>query len=50
MAVPGLFRFWRLPCRAFLKTSVPTPVVTVLGKAFGRQYNRQIAPIWRNVS
>ena len=26
--------------RAFLKTSVPTPVVTVLGKTFGRQYNR----------
>ena len=36
--------------RSFLKTSVPTPVVTVLGKTFGRQYNRQIGAIWRNVS
>jgi hemerythrin-like domain-containing protein len=36
--------------RAFLKTTVPTPVVAVVGKVFGRQYNKQIKPIWRNVS
>ena len=36
--------------RASLKATVPTPVVTVLGTAFGRSYNREIKPIWRNVS
>lgn len=36
--------------RAFLKTTVPTPVVVVFGKVFGRQYNKQIRPVWRNVS
>jgi hemerythrin-like domain-containing protein len=36
--------------RAFLKTTVPMPVVTVFGKVFGRQYNKQIRPVWRNVS
>jgi hypothetical protein len=36
--------------RASLKATVPTPVVTVLGTVFGRPYNRQIKPIWRNVS
>ena len=33
--------------RAFLKQTVPTPVVTVLAKVFGRRYNREIAPVWR---
>ena len=33
--------------RAFLKQTVPSPVVTVLAKVFGRQYNRDIAPVWR---
>ena len=36
--------------RAYLKTTVPTPVVGVLGTVFGRRYNREIKPIWRNVS
>lgn len=36
--------------RAFLKSTVPTPVVGILGTVFGRRYNKQIAPIWRNVS
>jgi hemerythrin-like domain-containing protein len=36
--------------RAFLKKTVPTPVVTVLGKVFGRRYNREIAPVWRTVT
>ena len=33
--------------RAFLRSLVPGPVVTVLAKVFGRRYNRDIAPIWR---
>ena len=33
--------------RAFLRTTVPTPVVAVLGKVFGRRYNREVAPVWR---
>jgi hypothetical protein len=33
--------------RAFLKSTVPTPVVTVLANVFGRRYNREIAPVWR---
>jgi hemerythrin-like domain-containing protein len=33
--------------RAFLRTLIPPPVVTVLAKVFGRRYNRDIAPIWR---
>jgi len=33
--------------RAFLKRTVPTPVVTVLAKVFGRRYNRDVAPVWR---
>jgi hemerythrin-like domain-containing protein len=35
--------------RAFLRTTVPAPVVTVLSKGFGRRYNRDIKPIWRNL-
>lgn len=35
--------------RAFLRTTVPTPVVGVLGTVFGRRYNREIKPIWRNL-
>jgi hemerythrin-like domain-containing protein len=34
--------------RAFLRTQVPAPVVTVLAKVFGRRYNRQIAPVWHD--
>ncbi|TFV85645.1 hemerythrin domain-containing protein [Blastococcus sp. CT_GayMR16] len=33
--------------RAFLKQTVPTPVVVVLGKVFGRRYNREVAPVWK---
>ena len=33
--------------RAFLRTTVPTPVVVVLAKTFGRRYYRDIAPTWR---
>ncbi len=33
--------------RAFLRTQVPAPVVTVLAKTFGRSYSKEIAPVWR---
>lgn len=33
--------------RAYLRTLIPAPVVTLLAKVFGRRYNRDIAPVWR---
>ena len=33
--------------RAVLKKSVPTPVVTVLSRVFGRRYYKEVAPTWR---
>lgn len=33
--------------RAFLRTLIPAPVVTLLAKVFGRRYNRDIARVWR---
>lgn len=36
--------------RAFLRSTVPPPVVAVLSKVFGRQYHREIAPVWRSGS
>jgi hemerythrin-like domain-containing protein len=33
--------------RAFLKKTVPTPVVTVLARVFGRRYYKTVAPVWR---
>jgi hemerythrin-like domain-containing protein len=36
--------------RAYLRSTVPPPVVAVLSKALGRSYTKQIAPIWRNGS
>ena len=36
--------------RAFLKSLVPTPVVSLLAKLFGRRYNREVAPVWRQAS
>jgi hemerythrin-like domain-containing protein len=33
--------------RAFLKTRVPSPVVVVLAKTFGRRYYKDVAPTWR---
>jgi len=38
------------PDRAYLRSTVPPPVVTVLSKVLGRSYTKQIAPIWRNGS
>jgi hypothetical protein len=34
--------------RAFLRQTVPTPVVTVLSKVHGRHYNKEVAPVWRS--
>jgi len=33
--------------RAFLRSTVPAPVVTVLAKVFGRRYYKEVAPTWR---
>ncbi len=33
--------------RAFLKRTVPSPVVTVLSRVFGRRYYKDVAPTWR---
>jgi DUF438 domain-containing protein len=33
--------------RAYLKSVVPTPVVLVLSRVFGRRYNKDVAPVWR---
>jgi hemerythrin-like domain-containing protein len=33
--------------RAFLEQTVPTPVVTVLSRVFGRRYYKEVAPTWR---
>ena len=34
--------------KAFLRTQLPGPVVTVLAKLFGRSYYREVAPVWRD--
>ena len=33
--------------QAALRSTVPPPVVAVLSKVLGRQYHREIAPVWR---
>lgn len=35
------------PGRAYLRSVVPMPVVTILSRALGRRYRREIAPVWR---
>ena len=35
------------PGRAYLRSTVPTPVVTLLSRVFGRKYNKEIAPVWQ---
>jgi len=32
--------------RAFLGTTIPGPVRTILSKVLGRGYHREIAPVW----
>jgi len=34
--------------RAYLRTTVPTPVVAVLARVFGRRYYRDVAPVWKD--
>jgi hemerythrin-like domain-containing protein len=51
-SVAGNFFAWLTdgmsePGRAYLRSTVPTPVVTLLSKLFGRTYNKQIAPVWK---
>ena len=36
------------PGRAYLRSKVPTPVVVVLSRTFGRRYNKEIAPVWKS--
>jgi len=35
------------PAPSPTKATVPTPVVTVLARVFGRRYYREVAPVWR---
>ena len=35
------------PGRAYLRSTVPTPVVALLSRLFGRRYNKEVAPVWR---
>ena len=34
------------PGRAYLRSVVPTPIVALLSKVFGRRYHKEIAPVW----
>lgn len=36
------------PGRAYLRATVPTPVVVVLSRALGRTYHKEVAPVWRS--
>jgi hemerythrin-like domain-containing protein len=36
--------------RAYLRSTVPPPIVAVLSKALGRAYNREIKPVWQSAS
>ena len=33
---------------AGLKASIPAPVMTIAGKVLGRQYNKTVAPVWKD--
>jgi hemerythrin-like domain-containing protein len=35
------------PGRAYLRSTVPTPVVVGLSRLLGRKYHKEIAPVWR---
>ena len=35
------------PERAYLRATIPAPVVFVLSRVLGRRYYREIAPVWR---
>jgi hemerythrin-like domain-containing protein len=34
--------------RAYLRSTVPAPVVAVFSKVLGRRYHRELAPVWRS--
>jgi hemerythrin-like domain-containing protein len=36
--------------RTYLRSTVPAPVVFVLGRVFGRRYRREVAPVWQSTS
>ena len=51
--VAGCFFAWLTdgmsePGRAYLRSTVPTPVVVILSRGLGRKYNKEIAPVWRS--
>jgi Hemerythrin HHE cation binding domain len=55
LGVVGRFFAWltdgmSVENRAFLKKTVPSPVVTGLAKTFGRRYYKDVAPTWRESS
>lgn len=33
--------------KAALRSSVPAPVIAIIGGLFGRRYRREVAPVWR---
>ena len=33
--------------RAYLRSTIPGPVVSVFSRVFGRRYHREVAPVWR---
>ena len=33
--------------RAYLRSTIPAPVVTLLSKLLGRRYYKEVAPVWR---
>jgi hemerythrin-like domain-containing protein len=34
--------------RTYLRSTIPPPVVAVFSRVLGRQYHRQVAPVWRS--
>jgi hemerythrin-like domain-containing protein len=51
-AVVGQYFAWLTdgmgePERAYLRSTIPAPVVTVLSKLLGRRYYKEVAPVWR---
>ena len=34
--------------RAYVRSTIPGPIVTVFSKVLGRRYHREVAPVWRS--
>jgi hypothetical protein len=34
--------------RAYLRSTIPGPVIAVFSRVFGRRYHRDVAPVWRS--